>query len=96
MSLKAFHILFVSVSFLLAVGCGVWFLRSKDEPGAGGYAALGWASLAASIVLVAYAIWFVRKLRRWNDDAARRKTNPLPGPDRGPGRGAGPGGRAGV
>jgi hypothetical protein len=55
MSLRAFHVLFISASVLLALGLGWWCL--PDSPlGAG-------ASVAVALGLVAYETWFLRKTR---------------------------------
>lgn len=64
MSLKTFHIVFILLSVLLALGGGVWavqdFLRnSKNFFNFG----LGIVSLAGSAVLGYYLSWFLRKLR---------------------------------
>lgn len=57
MSLKAFHIVFVTLSTLLAVGFGAWTLQ---EP-TGAYRWLGWLSLVAAALLPIYGWWFLRK-----------------------------------
>jgi uncharacterized membrane protein SirB2 len=63
MSLKAFHILFILVSILLALGFAVWellgYLKSGDVLQL--LAAIG--STAVSLSLVLYAIRFVKKLK---------------------------------
>ncbi|MDX1630391.1 MAG: hypothetical protein R3234_00880 [Thermoanaerobaculia bacterium] len=59
MSLKAFHIVFVSLSTLLALGFGVWTLR---EP-AGAYRWLGWISLVLAVLFPVYGWWFLRKMK---------------------------------
>ena len=63
MSLKAFHVLFVTLSTLLAVGFGLWSAERFLE--AGGAAPLAWAvaGFAAAASLVTYGLWFLRKLR---------------------------------
>lgn len=55
MSLRAFHVLFISASVLLALGLGAWCL--PDHPGAAA------ASLVVALALVAYETWFLRKTR---------------------------------
>lgn len=59
MSLKAFHVLFITASVVLAIGVGVRFLRNG-----GAYAAAGAVCLAVGAALIAYEIWFIRKARR--------------------------------
>jgi len=58
MSLKAFHLFFIFVSFLLAVGCAIWAFMS------GASITFGIGSAIAALALVSYGIVFVRKARR--------------------------------
>jgi len=63
MSLKAFHIVFVAASILLAFGFGVWsFLEYKDQ-GRTADLIFGAGSLLAGIVLIVYARAVLRKLK---------------------------------
>jgi len=55
MSLKAFHLLFISISVLLALGVGWWCL--PDHKAAAGLA------LLVALLLVGYETWFMRKTR---------------------------------
>lgn len=57
MSLKWFHLVFITLSVALALGFGVWGL-------VGQYATLGLLSLAVAAALVVYEVYFVRKSRR--------------------------------
>jgi hypothetical protein len=57
MSLKTFHIAFISCAALLSVGVGCWLLASS------GSAAWGLASIAAGALLVGYEVRFVKKLK---------------------------------
>ena len=64
MSLKAFHVIFITASSALAFGCGVWAL--KDYFSADGRAldllfALG--SVAAGVGLIVYERYFLKKLK---------------------------------
>ena len=64
MSLKAFHIIFITASSALAFGCGVWGL--KDFFSAGGrlfhlFFAIG--SFAVGAGLVGYGRYFLKKLK---------------------------------
>jgi hypothetical protein len=58
MSLKLFHIVFISLSMVLSLGFGVWGLFN-------GQVALGGVSLAASAGLVVYGNYFLAKARRF-------------------------------
>lgn len=63
MSLKAFHIVFVAISTLLAIGFGWWAIahgRANEEPLA---LALGAASLLTAVGLIVYGWWFLGKLK---------------------------------
>lgn len=62
-SLKAFHLVFISVSTILAVGFAVWAL--DDYRVNGGAASLigGGISALAAGVLPVYGRWFMRKLK---------------------------------
>jgi hypothetical protein len=71
MSLKGFHIVFITASFALAVAFGLWCLGE----GPGMPAAV--ASFAVAAALIGYGFWFLKKLRKWEEDAARRKTTPI-------------------
>ena len=62
MSLKGFHVVFVSASALLAFGFAAWCFGAAPEPGAG-WRATGAASVLAGLALVAYEAWFLKKMR---------------------------------
>jgi hypothetical protein len=64
MSLKAFHIVFVVFSTLLAVGVGLWCVWVDLVEGAPVYLAGAVASFICAIVLVIYGVWFYRKMKR--------------------------------
>ena len=57
MSLKWFHIVFITLSMLVAIGFGVWGLINHQI-------ALGVASLAGSAGLCLYGNYFLGKARR--------------------------------
>ncbi len=63
MSLKAFHIFFIVVSTWLCIGFGVWGTRDFNHTGNLVHLALGVGSFLASVLLVWYGIWFLRKLK---------------------------------
>jgi hypothetical protein len=62
MSLKGFHVVFVTASALLAFGFAVWCVAAVAEPGTGRLAAAA-ASVAAGIGLILYEAWFLKKMR---------------------------------
>ena len=64
MSLKAFHIVFIIFSTLLAFGTGVWCLWINFVAGAPIYVAGAAASFVVAIVLMVYGVWFYRKMKR--------------------------------
>ncbi len=57
MSLKAFHIFFTFIVFLLAVVCAAWAFYF------GASQAFGICSAIVAVAVVAYGIWFVKKSR---------------------------------
>ena len=64
MSLKAFHIVFVIFSTLLALGVGGWCIWVNLVEDAPVYLAGAIASFACALALVLYGVWFYRKMKR--------------------------------
>jgi hypothetical protein len=64
MSLKGFHIVFITVSTLLAIGSGAWCLWIDSTHGAPAFRIGAIFSFVAALVLVGYGIWFYRKMKR--------------------------------
>lgn len=64
MSLKGFHILFITVSTLLALGVGAWCIRANLAVGAPVYLLGAIGSFIAAIALMVYGVWFYRKMKR--------------------------------
>ena len=64
MSLKGFHIVFISVSTLLALGVGAWCLWVASVEGAGIFQLGAYCSFFAALALVSYGVWFYRKMKR--------------------------------
>lgn len=64
MSLKAFHIVFIIFSTLLALGAGAWCLWVDLVEGAPIYLAGAIAAVAAAIALIVYGVWFYKKMKR--------------------------------
>jgi Na+-driven multidrug efflux pump len=63
MSLKALHILFISVSVLLAFGFSAWAFRSFALGGEGMHLGLGIGSAVAGVALIIYGRYAWRKLK---------------------------------
>ena len=63
MSLKAFHVFFVIVSVLCALGFGAWSIADYVRTGRGSVLALGVLGFAAAGALIFYGFWFLRKLK---------------------------------
>jgi hypothetical protein len=64
MSLKAFHLVFITASSALAFGFGIWELKTGRA--AGGQTAdllFGLGSLATGLGLILYEWYFLRKTR---------------------------------
>ena len=64
MSLKAFHIIFIIFSTLLALGVGGWCVWVNLVEGAPVYLAGAIASFVCAVALVIYGFWFYRKMKR--------------------------------
>ena len=65
MSLKAFHIVFVTASVLLMIGFAVWEFRQYAGPdGSAGNLWWGVASAVLAVVLVVYGVFFLKKLKK--------------------------------
>ncbi len=63
MSLKAFHIVFIIASFLLAMFFGAWSLNAFFKGGTVIDLAMGVGSLAVGIALVFYGKAILKKLK---------------------------------
>lgn len=65
MSLKAFHVIFITAACALAFGFGVWMLRDYlSAEGTAGDLWLSIASFASGIGLVFYERYFLKKLKK--------------------------------
>jgi hypothetical protein len=64
MSLKAFHVVFITAASAMAFGVGVWMLREYRAP-EGGIKELvfGISSLIAGVGLLVYERFFLKKLK---------------------------------
>jgi hypothetical protein len=64
MSLKAFHVLFITLSCLLCFGCGAWQLTVASSPdGASSNLYIGLAAIVAGLALIAYEYYFLKKTK---------------------------------
>ncbi len=59
MSLKAFHIIFVTIATLAMVGFGVWGVNQPST----GYQLMGGLGFFAAVALMVYGAWFMRKMK---------------------------------
>jgi hypothetical protein len=64
MSLKAFHVVFIAASLVLAFGFGGWGVHDWSVRGDGTNLALGIGSFVFGLLLIPYSIWFLRKTRK--------------------------------
>jgi hypothetical protein len=62
-SLKAFHVFFVIVSTLCALGFGAWAIGDYLRTGNTGVLILGVLGFVGAAALVWYGLWFLRKLK---------------------------------
>jgi hypothetical protein len=63
MSLKAFHVVFIAISILLAFGFAAWCFRQFSIGGAWLDLAFGVVSLASGIGLIIYGRYVLKKLK---------------------------------
>ena len=64
MTLKGFHILFITVSTLLALGVGGWCLWVNSIEGAPVFQKGAIGAFVAAAALMTYGVWFYRKMKR--------------------------------
>ena len=64
MSLKGFHIVFITFSMLLALGAGAWCLWIDSVHGSPAFRIGAISSFVAAAALITYGIWFLRKMKR--------------------------------
>ncbi len=57
MSLKAFHLVFVTLLTALAFGCAAWAFSS-------GSVIWGVAGIAAALLVIVYGVYFLKKLKK--------------------------------
>ncbi len=61
MSLKNFHIAFITVSVLFFGGLGAWCLLVDGLPQ--GLRAMGWISLLCGVAMLVYGLRFLKKMK---------------------------------
>ena len=64
MSLKGFHIVFITFSTLLAFGLGIWCLWVNKTSGTDAYTPGAVVSFVAALASVIYGWWFWREMKR--------------------------------
>jgi hypothetical protein len=65
MSLKTFHLIFITAASALAFGCGVWALKDYASPaGTASDLAFGLLALAVGMGLILYERYFLKKLKK--------------------------------
>lgn len=64
MSLKAFHVFFVTIATLMAAGFGLWAIQQYSATGSGADLLMTILALAATISLPVYGVWFLKKLKK--------------------------------
>lgn len=64
MSLKFFHVLFITLSSLMCLGVGVWAIRAWRSDGASKWVVLAAVAFASGGGLVVYGNRFLKKARR--------------------------------
>ena len=78
MGLKAFHIVLISLSSLLALMFGGWSVRAWRETGEGSHLGFALFSFLAAVGLVLYIVWFARKIRSHEEEDRDRRKNIKP------------------
>jgi hypothetical protein len=64
MSLKAFHIFFISLASLMTLGCGVWALKTYFSPDPRPWQLwFGLGALLVSVALMVYGRNFLKKMK---------------------------------
>jgi hypothetical protein len=64
MSLKAFHVIFITAASLLAFGLGAWMLRAYQADGVKNDLIYGVACLVIGLGLLIYEGCFIKKLKK--------------------------------
>lgn len=64
MSLKYFHMIFVTVVVLFCLGFAAWCFFSPDAPQTTAYRVAGGGSIVGAILALVYGVWVWKKLKR--------------------------------
>lgn len=65
MSLKGFHILFITMATALTLAFGWWSLQAYRATESAGFAVTAAGAAIAAVALVVYGVVFYRKLGKW-------------------------------
>jgi hypothetical protein len=63
MSLKAVHVAFIALATALACWFAVWAFEGYSAGSGGGYLALAGGAAVLAVALVAYGMWFLKKMK---------------------------------
>jgi len=63
MSLKAFHVVFISIAILFSLGFGIWAVNAFERTGDASDLWMGIGSFVGCVVLIVYFRWFLKKLK---------------------------------
>jgi hypothetical protein len=63
MSLKAFHLIFISAASAMCVGCGIWGVKNFFSGGGTFDLLFGIGAFIAGIALLLYERYFLKKLK---------------------------------
>jgi len=63
MSLKAFHVVFITAASALSFGCGIWELKDYSAAGRTLDLLVGLGGLAAGVGLIIYERYFLKKFK---------------------------------
>lgn len=63
MSLKAFHIVFITLSTLMTLGFAVWAVQQSLHGAGGIYWAMAVSGILGALGLPVYGVWFLKKTR---------------------------------
>lgn len=63
MSIKGFHLIFITIAAIFCAGLGIWALFINETEEGLGITLMGIISLISSISLLAYGVYFRRKSR---------------------------------
>jgi len=61
MSIKGFHLIFITIAAIFCAGFGIWALFINDKESGTGITFAGIVTLIVSVALIFYGIYFRRK-----------------------------------